>query len=340
MSGRRGGRSGGRSGGGGLPREVQVSKKISWLLRHGAVQEGLKLGEGGYVNVADALNTRALKSLHVTFDELQSVVASNDKQRFSLIPAPTLSQPSNTIIPTDNSATQTTDPTTPTISPQNDLSVPLPSSPSDYLIRANQGHSLNVSTTGLLTPITASNLPALCIHGTTHSAWLLILDSGGLKPMGRTHIHFASGLPKGLKPLEDEAEDQNQNAATSENGTLGQTNQNQGEKESANGGEVGVISGMRASSSILIYVDVERAIREGIEFFVSENGVLLSAGEKDSGLVPLRVFWKVEERKEGLGVLVRDGKVVQEAPERWRAKGKGGGRGGRGGRGRGRGRGG
>jgi len=54
MSSRRGGR-GGRNGRE-LPREVVVSKKISWLLRHGAEQEGLKLGEGGYVNVADAVS--------------------------------------------------------------------------------------------------------------------------------------------------------------------------------------------------------------------------------------------------------------------------------------------
>ena len=54
MSSRRGGRGG--RGGRELPREVMVSKKISWLLRHGAEQEGLKLGEGGYVNVADAVS--------------------------------------------------------------------------------------------------------------------------------------------------------------------------------------------------------------------------------------------------------------------------------------------
>lgn len=38
-----------------LPREVEVSKKLSWLLRHGAEQEGLKLGPGGYVNLQDVV---------------------------------------------------------------------------------------------------------------------------------------------------------------------------------------------------------------------------------------------------------------------------------------------
>lgn len=63
LSSKRGGRGGGGGGHGrGLPREVQVSKKVSWLLRHGAEKEGLKLGEGGYVNVADAVRSVFLSS--------------------------------------------------------------------------------------------------------------------------------------------------------------------------------------------------------------------------------------------------------------------------------------
>ena len=38
-----------------LPRDVQVSKKLSWLLRHGAEKEGLKFQRGGYINVRDVV---------------------------------------------------------------------------------------------------------------------------------------------------------------------------------------------------------------------------------------------------------------------------------------------
>lgn len=38
-----------------MPRDVQVSKKLSKLLRHDAESEGLKLGKGGYVNLADVV---------------------------------------------------------------------------------------------------------------------------------------------------------------------------------------------------------------------------------------------------------------------------------------------
>jgi len=51
---RRGGR--GRGGGGGpVSREVLLSKKLSWLLRHGAEKEGLKLGHGGFVNLQEVV---------------------------------------------------------------------------------------------------------------------------------------------------------------------------------------------------------------------------------------------------------------------------------------------
>lgn len=48
--------AGGKGGGRGpMTREVQVSKKLSWLLRHAAEKEGLQLGEGGYINVQDVV---------------------------------------------------------------------------------------------------------------------------------------------------------------------------------------------------------------------------------------------------------------------------------------------
>lgn len=52
----RGGRGGGSRNPANQPREVQVSRKVSWLLRHGASQEGLKLGKGGYVNVQEVVS--------------------------------------------------------------------------------------------------------------------------------------------------------------------------------------------------------------------------------------------------------------------------------------------
>ena len=55
---RRGGGSsrGKGSGGGNIPRDVQISKAMSWLLRHGAKSESIKMDANGYINVADLVS--------------------------------------------------------------------------------------------------------------------------------------------------------------------------------------------------------------------------------------------------------------------------------------------
>jgi len=65
-----------------------------------------------------------------------------------------------------------------------------------------------------------------------------LIRAGGLSRMGRRHIHFARDLP----------------------------------------GECGVISGMRGSCDVMIWVDVHAAICAGIQFQQSSNGVILSEG--------------------------------------------------------------
>ncbi|CAI9636881.1 unnamed protein product [Alternaria burnsii] len=310
----RGGRGGGSRNPANQPREVQVSRKVSWLLRHGAGQEGLKLGKGGYVNVQEALNTKTLKSLKVTFPELRNIVANNDKQRYSMIPASSL----------DQEIRGTTELSQEQPNSESLETVPESDDPADYLIRANQGHSIKVDSEGLLVPITqeAGNVPETVVHGTDERAWNLILKSGGLRRMGRNHIHFASGLPAGFKALDSSTD------PTAE------------EKESAP-----VISGMRKNSSILIYIDINAALTAGIKFFVSDNGVILTEGN-EQGFLSYEFFKRVESRKKDGGVLMSDGKLPEGVIvdiEEWEKevgdvqKGKRGGRGNRGGRGRGRG---
>ncbi|MED6264231.1 tRNA 2'-phosphotransferase 1 [Characodon lateralis] len=72
------------------------------------------------------------------------------------------------------------------------------------------------------------------------------IQQQGLSRMKRTHIHLACGLP----------------------------------------GEDGVISGMRKNCDLAVFIDVPRALADGIEFFWSENGVLLTAGDAEGKLLP------------------------------------------------------
>src|SRR4051794_5142943 len=63
----------------GHDRHTETSKKLSWLLRHGAPSEGIAMDAAGWVAVADVLRALAL-----TRDELASVVELNTKSRLDL----------------------------------------------------------------------------------------------------------------------------------------------------------------------------------------------------------------------------------------------------------------
>lgn len=57
-----------------------------------------------------------------------------------------------------------------------------------------------------------------------------------------------------------------------------------------------VVSGMRKSSSVHILVDMKRAIADGIPFFLSQNGVILSPGI--NGCIPPKYFLTPYEEKQ------------------------------------------
>lgn len=231
--------------------------------------------------------------MHVTLEEVRAVVEDNEKQRFSLIPkyaAPGLTQ-NGDALPIDDAATVQASP--PADFDEND--------PSNYLIRANQGHSIKIEDEGLLTPLTLddpSALPRLVVHGTNHSAWPLILKTGGLKRMERNHVHFACGLPKGIIPLETEGPTDGQ-AVIEISGEATPEIKDQA-----------VVSGMRSNSSILMYLDLPAALEGGLKFGMSQNGVILTEGNED-GFVLLKYFKRIEDRRKGQGVLMRYGELAK-----------------------------
>ncbi len=53
------------------------------------------------------------------------------------------------------------------------------------------------------------------------------------------------------------------------------------------------LAGMRSSSQILIYVDVQKALDTGIKFCISANGVVLTEGD-ERGFLPAQFFSRVE----------------------------------------------
>ena len=57
-----------------------------------------------------------------------------------------------------------------------------------------------------------------------------------------------------------------------------------------------LFQGMRTSSQIFIFINVQKALDAGIKFFLSDNGVILTEGDAEGFLRP-EFFEKVENAK-------------------------------------------
>jgi RNA:NAD 2''-phosphotransferase len=131
-------------------------------------------------------------------------------------------------------------------------------------IRANQGHSIkSVTSEELLSEIDPVELTHLqIIHGTNKTAWDNHIRNDGLNKMNRNHIHFAAGMP----------------------------------------GDDGVISGMRRTCQIYIYINGEACAQDGIKFFRSDNGCILTSGI--AGVLPCKYFKSVIDAKSGKDIFL------------------------------------
>lgn len=198
--------------------DVTLSKRLSWLLRHGAIKEQLSMMSDGFVPVSEVLNHRIFKE-KLSVDGLKRLVKNNDKQRFTLCT----------------------------------------SADGELLIRANQGHSIQAVTDLELTRINGKvDVPGgFVVHGTYEHCWPSIVNQG-LSRMSRVHIHFCAYEPDDKR----------------------------------------IISGLRKSAQIYIYIDVDKAIKDGIPFFKSANDVILSPGNEEGFIKPV-YFLKVVHAKTG-----------------------------------------
>ncbi|AYV83658.1 MAG: Tpt1/KptA family RNA 2'-phosphotransferase [Hyperionvirus sp.] len=139
---------------GGSMNEMQLSKKLSWILRHGAVDIGLTVGKDGSVLVSDLMDLDDMKN--VTVADIVKVVESNDKNRFTL---------SNDAV----------------------------SGASRIRANQGHSHKVGekINNEELLKRITIP-MP-ICFHG-TYQKFVTTIKKTGLNRMGRKHVHLTSSL--------------------------------------------------------------------------------------------------------------------------------------------------
>ncbi|KAG5503420.1 hypothetical protein JKF63_05559 [Porcisia hertigi] len=132
-----------------------VSKFVSALLRHKAVQWRVPITSNGYALLDDVLRQLQMrKKLHVPVADVARMVRDSDKQRFKLVYG---------------------------------------LADGRLYIAATQGHSIDGVEPHLRALTSVEEVP-VAVHGTYWKAWELIRQCGYLSTMNRQHIHFSKGL--------------------------------------------------------------------------------------------------------------------------------------------------
>lgn len=63
--------------------DTRTSKTLSWILRHGALKEGLNITSDGFVKIEDILSRPKWKN-QFTLDDIKRVTDNNSKKRFTI----------------------------------------------------------------------------------------------------------------------------------------------------------------------------------------------------------------------------------------------------------------
>ena len=133
-----------------MEKMVNTSKFISLILRHKPDVIGITLDEHGWANVDDLL-TGLNKAGHIVcMKDLEDIVSTDNKQRYSFNEDKTL-------------------------------------------IRANQGHSINVDV-----ELKEVEPPSILYHGTTKDVLESIYEQG-IKPMSRLYVHLSKDIDTATK---------------------------------------------------------------------------------------------------------------------------------------------
>lgn len=68
---------------------------------------------------------------------------------------------------------------------------------------------------------------------------------------------------------------------------------------------------MRASSSVILHIDIISALRDGVPFQLASNGAVLTSGRGETGILPLDYVIRAEEGRTGATIWERGPRTGQ-----------------------------
>ena len=63
---------------------INLSRTLSKLLRHQALNQGIEIRSDGFCQLEDVLKSKMIMKMNPTFDDIMACVNDNDKKRFEV----------------------------------------------------------------------------------------------------------------------------------------------------------------------------------------------------------------------------------------------------------------
>ncbi|KAJ0054247.1 hypothetical protein Pint_00231 [Pistacia integerrima] len=154
-----------------------------------------------------------------------------------------------------------------------------------YAIAMGFFSSQTVESESLLKPILSAEEVPVCVHGTYKKYLESILESG-LNRMKRLHVHFSSGLPTDGEVISG--------VSLTISGLIEELTWLSKKPSLVAKFELLEVMerSMRRDVNVLIFLDVRKALEDGMKLYMSDNRVILTEGF--DGVVPVKYFEKVE----------------------------------------------
>lgn len=213
---------------------LDFGKKLAWILRHEAVEQGLNISTGGYVLCSDILNMWQFRKF--TLDDIKNEINTSTKKRYVLMEKNNKLYSHRGLEPSSNVSHST-----------------------QLYIKAIMGHTGSVLNAIILedlyVKITEPIDEIFCI--TSLEKYNNGIATSGLKVNKRWNIEFTT-------------------------------------PNLFNGNNTG---------EILIYIDMESAIHDGIKFFMAENDIIISKGTGSEYMIDSKYFTKVIDITTGKDLL-------------------------------------
>jgi len=311
-------------------RLVGLSKKLSFILRHGAEKIKLPIRDDGFVLVTDLLAHKEMKVYNTNVDEIGYIVETCNKKRFKLSGSGSelciRASQGHSIKGIESEKLL------------HQLTLEEVNSSEEYavIIHGTRREFVNSIMTGA--PVDqARGAPAAAIAAGVPPRTDAHVPAPGLSRCKRNHVHLSLGFPMGFdasrwtsvwekyapiaeqmaavpepSPLESAAsasapvpmsvfhilcaDSASVQTSSSSSGRSNTSSSSSTTSDNANTSTLPVaISGIRYSTDAILFIDIRRAMADGIKFYRSANNVILTAGAGATGVLPARYIVDIIE---------------------------------------------